>query len=120
MGSFDPGYVRGRGPPGAGIVSSAMTVLLTGASGYVGGWLLGVLARGGRRGRCLARRPGDLAASAPRDLPLDGYRTFEIGGADVVSYGGLMREYARQRGLRRLLIAVPVLTPRLPACGSAW
>ena len=27
---------------------------------------------------------------------------FEIGGADVVSYGELMREYARQRGLRRL------------------
>ncbi len=242
-------------------------VLLTGPSGYVGGRLLGVLARGGRRVRCLARRPGDLAARAPRaaevvrgdvldrasldaalrgvdaayylvhamgsagdfeaeertgarnfaaaaqaagvgriiylgglggggadlsahlrsrrrvggllrcagvpvvefrasivigsgslsfelvralterlpvmvtprwvaaraqpiavddllgylraalDLPLDGHRTFEIGGADVVSYGGLMREYARQRGLRRLLIAVPVLTPRL---SSLW
>jgi lipocalin/uncharacterized protein YbjT (DUF2867 family)/ligand-binding SRPBCC domain-containing protein len=38
---------------------------------------------------------------------------FEIGGPDVVSYGEMMREYARLRGLRRLLIPVPVLTPRL-------
>jgi hypothetical protein len=34
-----------------------------------------------------------------------------------VSYGDIMREYARQRGLRRLLIPVPVLTPRL---SSLW
>jgi uncharacterized protein YbjT (DUF2867 family) len=42
---------------------------------------------------------------------------YEIGGADRVSYGGLMREYARQRGLRRLMLPVPVLTPRL---SSLW
>ncbi|NOT32682.1 MAG: SDR family oxidoreductase [Candidatus Eisenbacteria bacterium] len=42
---------------------------------------------------------------------------FEIGGADVVSYQEIMREYARQRGLRRWLIPVPVLTPRL---SSRW
>ena len=47
----------------------------------------------------------------------DDNRVFEIGGSDVVSYGGLMREYARQRGLRRMMIAVPVLTPRL---SSLW
>ena len=40
-------------------------------------------------------------------------RVFEIGGPDVVSYGGMMREYARLRGLRRLLLPIPVLTPRL-------
>ena len=50
-------------------------------------------------------------------IPADGSRIFEIGGADVVSYGELMREYARQRGLRRGMIAVPVLTPRL---SSLW
>lgn len=50
-------------------------------------------------------------------VPVDGSRIFEIGGADVVSYGGLMQEYARQRGLRRRMIAVPVLTPRL---SSLW
>jgi uncharacterized protein YbjT (DUF2867 family) len=44
-------------------------------------------------------------------------RTFEIGGSDVSSYGGLMREYAHQRGLRRYLISVPFLTPRL---SSLW
>ena len=41
----------------------------------------------------------------------------EIGGPDRVSYGELMREYARQRGLRRAMIPVPVLSPRL---SSLW
>lgn len=43
--------------------------------------------------------------------------TIEIGGRDRVSYGELMREYARQRGLRRWMIPVPLLTPRL---SSLW
>jgi uncharacterized protein YbjT (DUF2867 family) len=51
------------------------------------------------------------------DLRVDGNHTFEIGGSDVVSYGDLMREYARQRGLRRIMFSVPVLTPRL---SSLW
>lgn len=38
---------------------------------------------------------------------------FEIGGPQVVSYGDMMRAYARLRGLRRLLLPVPVLTPHL-------
>jgi Protein of unknown function (DUF2867) len=38
---------------------------------------------------------------------------FEIGGPEVVSYGEIMQRYARLRGLRRLLVRVPVLTPRL-------
>ena len=54
---------------------------------------------------------------AALDVPVDSSRIFEVGGADVVSYGGLMQEYARQRGLRRRMIAVPVLTPRL---SSLW
>ncbi len=44
-------------------------------------------------------------------------RIFEIGGPDQVSYGEIMREYAKQRGLRRWFISVPVLTPRL---SSLW
>lgn len=40
-------------------------------------------------------------------------RIFEIGGREVSTYGGLIREYAQQRGLRRWLISVPVLTPYL-------
>lgn len=50
-------------------------------------------------------------------LPLDTSRTYEIGGADQVTYADLMREYARQRGLTRWLIPVPVLTPYL---SSLW
>ena len=50
---------------------------------------------------------------AAKDLPPGESRTFEVGGPDVVSYGDLIREYARQKGLRRSLISVPVLTPYL-------
>lgn len=49
--------------------------------------------------------------------PTNESRVFEIGGADEVSYADIMREYARQRGLRRWMISVPVLTPRL---SSLW
>jgi uncharacterized protein YbjT (DUF2867 family) len=54
---------------------------------------------------------------AAKDLPPGESRIFEIGGKDVVSYGGLIREYARQTGLRRRLISVPVLSPYL---SSLW
>lgn len=54
---------------------------------------------------------------AALDLPDGASGIYEIGGPDVVSYGDIMREYARQRGLRRWLIPVPVLTPRL---SSLW
>ncbi len=51
------------------------------------------------------------------DAPIEGNRIFEIGGTDRVSYGDIMREYARQRGLKRLMIPVPLLTPKL---SSLW
>ncbi len=54
---------------------------------------------------------------AALDLSLPESRTFEIGGAEQVTYADLMREYARQRGLTRWLIPVPVLTPYL---SSLW
>ncbi len=50
---------------------------------------------------------------AAKDLPPGESRIFEIGSPDVVTYSDLIREYARQRGLRRWLIFVPVLTPYL-------
>ncbi|WZP00588.1 NAD(P)H-binding protein [Isosphaeraceae bacterium EP7] len=50
---------------------------------------------------------------AAKDLPSEGNRIFEIGGPDVVTYGDLIREYALQKGLRRWLISVPILTPYL-------
>lgn len=54
---------------------------------------------------------------AALDLPHGESRLYEIGGDDLVSYREIMREYARQRGLRRLLLPVPLLTPRL---SSLW
>jgi uncharacterized protein YbjT (DUF2867 family) len=51
------------------------------------------------------------------DLPTAGNRIFEIGSSDQVSFGDLMKAYAKERGLARLIIPVPVLTPRL---SSLW
>lgn len=50
-------------------------------------------------------------------LPASGHRTFEIGGRDVTSYVGIMKEYARQRGLRRWIVRVPFLSLSL---SSRW
>jgi uncharacterized protein YbjT (DUF2867 family) len=45
-------------------------------------------------------------------------KTLDIGGPDIVSYRKLMEIYAREAGLRRrLIIPVPLLTPRL---SSYW
>jgi len=55
--------------------------------------------------------------AAALHLPDGESRTFEIGGADQASYGDVMREYARQRGLKRVMISLPLLTPRL---SSLW
>jgi uncharacterized protein YbjT (DUF2867 family) len=44
-------------------------------------------------------------------------RTIEIGGADVITYGEMLTFYAEVRGLRRWLVPVPVLTPKL---SSYW
>ncbi len=54
---------------------------------------------------------------AARELPPGAEGVYEIGGPDVVSYRDIMLEYARQRGLRRWLIPVPLLTPHL---SSLW
>lgn len=44
-------------------------------------------------------------------------RIIEIGGSEVVTYGEMMTTYAEVRGLRRWMLPVPVLTPRL---SSYW
>lgn len=51
------------------------------------------------------------------EIDLGGSRVVEIGGPEQVSYGDIMREYAKQRSLRRWMIPVPVLTPYL---SSLW
>jgi hypothetical protein len=54
---------------------------------------------------------------AALEHPEEGRHVFEIGGPDRVSYLDIMKEYAQRRGLRRVVIPVPVLTPRL---SSLW
>ncbi len=53
---------------------------------------------------------------AARDLRIPP-GVYEIGGPDVMTYEGLMMECARQQRLRRRIVPVPVLTPRL---SSLW
>ncbi|MEI7814813.1 MAG: SDR family oxidoreductase [Coriobacteriia bacterium] len=45
-----------------------------------------------------------------------GHAVYEIGGSDVVSYGDIMRLYAQRRGLKRLVIPIPLLSPGV----SGW
>ena len=48
----------------------------------------------------------------------DGYgQIIEIGGSDVLTYHDMIKSYAAARGLRRLIIPVPLLTPHL---SSYW
>ncbi|MEO8500126.1 MAG: SDR family oxidoreductase [Vicinamibacteria bacterium] len=54
---------------------------------------------------------------AALDLPVTEYRVYEIGGADKMSYADIMRAYARMRGIRLIMIPVPVLTPFI---SSLW
>jgi uncharacterized protein YbjT (DUF2867 family) len=44
-------------------------------------------------------------------------RVYEIGGADVLSYRDMMLRFAAIRGLKRRIVVVPVLSPRL---SSYW
>jgi uncharacterized protein YbjT (DUF2867 family) len=53
-------------------------------------------------------------------LPQTAGKTIEIGGADVLTYGEMMLGYAQARDLRRVLIPVPVLTPRLSSYWVHW
>jgi uncharacterized protein YbjT (DUF2867 family) len=71
------------------------------------------------RVRALPIAIDDLLAylEAALELETDESRVYEVGGEDCVSYGELMQEYARQRRLRRWMVPVPVLTPRL---SSLW
>ena len=81
---------RREGRPGAGQTASTTAaeagdplILLTGATGYVGGRLLSVLEAKGHHVRCLARRPEHLAGRV-------GDRTAVVGG-DVLDPESLAR-----------------------------
>ena len=49
--------------------------------------------------------------------PLSAGLTLDIGGPDIITYRQLMGIYSKMRGLRRLIIAVPFLSPML---SSYW
>ena len=57
---------------------------------------------------------------AALETPGSSGRIIEIGGADVLTYGDMMLGYAHVRGLRRLLLPVPVLSPRLSSYWVHW
>jgi uncharacterized protein YbjT (DUF2867 family) len=44
-------------------------------------------------------------------------RSFDMGGTDVLTYKQMLEGFAHERGLRRWIITVPVLTPKL---SSLW
>lgn len=50
-------------------------------------------------------------------VPESAGRIIEIGGSEVLTYADMFDIYARVRGLRRIALDVPVLTPRL---SSLW
>ena len=44
-------------------------------------------------------------------------RSFDVGGPDILTYKEMLLQFAAVRGLKRLIISVPVMTPRL---SSYW
>ncbi len=50
-------------------------------------------------------------------IRLEGSHVYEIGGPEKVSYLDLMKIYAKQRGLKRWMIPIPILSPRI---SSLW
>lgn len=44
-------------------------------------------------------------------------QSFDIGGPEVLTYRGMLMQYAEARGLKRFILTVPVLTPKL---SSYW
>jgi uncharacterized protein YbjT (DUF2867 family) len=62
----------------------------------------------------LAYLVGSLTTSASSG------RVIEIGGADLLPYAEMMTTYADLRGLKRVLIPVPVLTPGLSSHWVHW
>ena len=51
------------------------------------------------------------------DKPSSFNKVFDIGGPDILTYKEMLLGYAEVRGLKRVIVTVPVLTPRL---SSYW
>jgi uncharacterized protein YbjT (DUF2867 family) len=65
---------------------------------------------------------GDVLAYllAALQTPESSDKIIEIGGPEVLTYADMMLGYASVRGLRRSIIPVPVLTPRLSSFWVHW
>jgi hypothetical protein len=57
---------------------------------------------------------------AALDEPESINQVLEIGGPELLTYRDMLRQYADVRGLRRLLILVPVVSPRLSSYWVHW
>lgn len=56
--------------------------------------------------------------SAAVTCPIEGGRTIDVGGRDVLTYGQMMQVFAEEAGLhQRVMVPVPLLTPEL---SSLW
>jgi hypothetical protein len=125
-------HLRGRHEVGEILRSSGLPVIEFRASVVIGSGSLSfemIRAMVDRLPVMIAPRRGSVPAHpvairgllwyllAALELPCVESRALEIAGADQVSHGGLMQEYAHQRGLKRFVLPVPVLTPRL---SSLW
>ncbi|MCB2212935.1 SDR family oxidoreductase [bacterium] len=58
-----------------------------------------------------------LEASLDLNFDKPEHRIYEIGAPETVSYQGLMTEYAHLRGLKRFILPVPILSPKV---SSLW
>ena len=47
-------------------------------------------------------------------------KIIEIGGKDILTYGEMIKEYAKIRNLKRFLIPIPILTPKLSSYWVHW
>jgi hypothetical protein len=54
------------------------------------------------------------------ELNVEGSQIIEIGGPEVMTYEDMLLGFAEARGLSRLIIPVPVLTPRLSSYWVHW
>lgn len=57
---------------------------------------------------------------AALETPESAGKIIEIGGSEVITYGDMMLGYAEIRGLKRILLPVPVLTPQLSSYWVHW
>jgi len=57
---------------------------------------------------------------ASLQLPGNENLMIDIGGPEIMSYGDMLQGYANVRGLKRWILPVPVLTPRLSSYWVHW